>query len=414
MSEAITWRSMAAPDFRSSAAMMSGGNETINQGINSLAALAKGYADEQKGIAVSNAVADISNTTNDADRMSVFNAHAANLKDRGIDQKDLIAANQAQRANLTAEGAARDTHDMSASNILTNTARQAGLAIENDMNRGKFDYQKTEQEQQTAKATMDLAVARSGIDVNASSITSARINDALHQAQAGEIGQARADAKAKEASTEAGMAILYKQLNNPENFIKDANGTPIGVDKKLALDKTLASNVSMSNILNGDAAMDKLTDEAAKAEAAKTTAANKEKRAFAQDEQNIKDVSKNNADAITAIKNNQDTSNHWWTGNFGQDTEKLGGDAVITAAGAIRVKDPSGKEVGISPLAIAAAVKEHSHSGSWVNGGDLDVDAFTKTMKMEASAIHAGVPVEELITKLKKGLTTQQMMNGTR
>jgi hypothetical protein len=347
---------------------------------------------------------------NDSERGAIFDAQAANLRDQGIDLKDLIAADQARHLALNSDATLKSNLAMNDSNLASNVLEQAGLGIENKTNQGKLDYQVTEQTDLHAAAKQKLLESAASIVASNASAGASAASAEHSRAGTAALG----DAKTEKVATEAGMAMLYKELTNPDNFIKDANGTPIGVDKKLAIKNTLASGVSMSNLIKGDTAYGLLTDEAAKAEAAKTVVANGEKRAFAQDEQNIKDVSKSNADAITATKNMLDTSNHWWTGNFGQDTEKLRGDAAITAAGAIRVKDPSGKEVGISPLAIAAAVEKHTHRGNWANGGDLDVEPFNETMKMEAAARQAGVPVEELITKLKKGLTTQQMMSGMR
>lgn len=211
MSEPITWRSVSAPNFGASAALLNSGGETLNQGITSLAAVAKGYADEQKGIAVSNAVADLSNTTNDADRMAAFTAHSANLKDHGIDLKDLIAANQAQHKTLQGDATFKSDQELSASNLAGNVLDQAGVIIKN----------------KTDQSTLDNLPQVQG-DAHLESKSSIKANDAS-AAHSNAATTALGVAAKKESDRTNSINSVFSLYQRPEFQRKDGTGADTGL-----------------------------------------------------------------------------------------------------------------------------------------------------------------------------------------
>ena len=380
MSEPITWRSISAPNFGASAALLNSGSDTMNQGFTSLANLANGIADKQKGIEVSNAVAALGKATNDSERGAIFDAHAANLRDHGIDLKDLIAANQAQHTTLQGDAAFKSDQELNASNLAGNVLTQAGLGIENKTKQGALDNQVLVQDDAHNSALQNILESNSSIrsndaSVNSSNASAANSNSAIKE---------RLDAKTEKAATEAGMAMLYKELNNPENFIKDANGTPIGVDKKLALNKTLASGVSMSNLIKGDAAYGLLTDEAAKAEAAKTASANLETRKVEEFKQNLNDASQLVKDSKVSQKAAVAAGSHWYS----PASYDAGNAAAVDAAHAAQVSMPDGKIIRLDPAEISALMSDNSRTAIYGDnsGGELQTDMFLKAVKAAVSA----------------------------
>ena len=402
MSNAITWRNVDAPDLRSSAAIMNAGNESINQGISSLAALAKGYADEQKGIAVSNAVADLSNTTNDADRRSVFAAHSAKLRDSGIDLKEFIAADQAKHASITADGVASDNHAMSVSTIdknksgiETDALGRVGLAIKNQSDQKIFDHLGVVQEQKDAAAAMDLAVSRANIHSSDASAAASGASAKNSIDAISERGLVRKERLAREdTQNEVARALL-----DPDNATGvDANGNPvIDIGKVVANELKLKRNILDINagIADYDTTQRRPEIVALKAAAAKKL----EDRDLASFKQSLETNTTDRKDAKTALQAAQDTDT--W---FGQDTDKIAGDAAIASAFATRVKDPSGKEVSFSPADIQRFVTESS------SGGDITIDKFNNRLKMEAAALHNGETV-----KGDQKLTAEDMLkNGAR
>ena len=253
MSEPITWRSVSAPNFGASAALLNSGTETVNQGITSLAAVAKGYADEQKGIAVSNAVADLSNTTNDADRMAAFTAHSANLKDHGIDLKALIAANQAQHKTLQDDATFKSDQELSASNLAGNDLYQAGLEIKNRSEQKTLDHLGTVQQQQDDAAAV-------GLDVSRANIRSSDASAAHSNAATTALGVA---AK-KESDRTNSINSVFSLYQRPEFQRKDGTGVDTGV---LATEAQKLG-ISAENFNLGLGAIKEASDQAAREAAA--------------------------------------------------------------------------------------------------------------------------------------------------
>jgi hypothetical protein len=330
---------------------------------------------------------------NDSERGAIFDAQAANLRDQGIDLKDLIAADQARHLALNSDATLKSNLAMNDSNLASNVLEQAGLGIENKTNQGALDNQLQVQGDAHNSALQNILESNFTIEANKSS-------NALRQLQAGEIGAARKLLAEEKAATNTGMAAYLKESQDLGNF---TNGVP---DRAKIIAKLSSLGVSPDIMLKGFAAEKTFGGAEAIAEEAKIATANKEKRDFAAVEQALADASKGRTDARDALKAAQDTDTWWGSGNFGQDNEKVAGDAAISGAFATIVKDPSGKDVSFSPSDISRWATEHS------DNGDLRVDEFNKRLRMEATAINTGVPVEDAVDKIKKSLTTQQLMNG--
>lgn len=253
MSEPITWRSVSAPNFGASAALLNSGGETLNQGITSLAAVAKGYADEQKGIAVSNAVADLSNTTNDADRMAAFTAHSANLKDHGIDLKDLIAANQAQHKTLQGDATFKSDQELSASNLAGNVLEQAGLGIKNKTDQSTLDN--LPQVQGDAHNSALQNIRESNSNIRSSDASAAHSNAAT---------TALGVAAKKESDKTNSINSVFSLYQRPEFQRKDGTGADIG----LLATEAQKLGISAENFNLGLAAIKEASDQAAREAAA--------------------------------------------------------------------------------------------------------------------------------------------------
>jgi hypothetical protein len=258
MSETITWRSVAAPNFGSSAALMNAGSDSMNQGIASLAGLAKGVADEQKGIAVSNAVAALGKATNDTERGSIFDANAANLSASGIDLKDFIAANQAQHKTLQGDEAFKTNQELAASNLLANESKlktagleQLGLGIKNQSEQKMFDHLATVQQQQDAAAALAIRVGDSNIATNASNAASHALSAAASaehsRALTGQIGKenSKTDLLRNAASKYATL------LNDPSVLDTDpVTKTPV-INQSKVYDLALKSGMNPIDIASG-------------------------------------------------------------------------------------------------------------------------------------------------------------------
>ena len=252
MSEPITWRSVSAPNFGASAALLNSGTETVNQGITSLAALAKGYADEQKGIAVSNAVADMSNATNDADLGSAFTAHSANLKDHGIDLKDLIAANQAQHKTLQGDATFASDQALSASNLAGNVLDQANQVIRNKTDQGELDN--LPQVQGDAHNSALQNIRESNSSIKASDASAAHSNAAT---------TALGVAAKKESDKTNSINSVFSLYQRPEFQRKDGTA-----DTGLLATEAQKLGISAENFNLGLAAIKEASDQAAREAAA--------------------------------------------------------------------------------------------------------------------------------------------------
>jgi hypothetical protein len=267
MSEPITWRSVSAPNFGASAALLNSGTETVNQGITSLAALAKGYADEQKGIAVSNAVADMSNATNDADLGSAFAAHSANLKDHGIDLKDLIAARQAQHTTLNSDAELKSNlamHDstikMNDSSMENDAIKRIGYGFDNQTAEGKLKNLVLEQQDAHKSNEQNILQSNSSIATNAEQAASAVASAAHYNAAT----TALEVAAKKELDRTNGINSVFSLYQRPEFQRKDGTGADTG----LLATEAQKLGISAENFNLGLGAIKEASGQAAKEAAA--------------------------------------------------------------------------------------------------------------------------------------------------
>lgn len=406
MAEAITWRSMAAPDFRTSAYMMNVGNETINKGITSLADLAKGYVDEQKGIMSSDAIASLSGAKTDEERDNLFATLSDQLRASGIDQKELITANQAQHESFNSDATLKSNLAMNDSTMAGNAIEQKGAGILNNMNQGKFDYQVTEQQQQTDQAAMDILTGRSNIDTNAAQVDiarskaasdalSARVSDALHKAQAGQIGKEN-----KKEDLERNAAAQYAAiLDDPSVLTKDPATGEVVIDQSKAYDLGRARGMNPLDITLGRNAYNANTerDRTDAATLAATTKA--DKYAFSEHEQSLKDFAKNKADAKVAQKAGVDAGIHWYS----SDSYKASANAAVDAANAAQVVGPGGKIIRLDPSEISGLLSDSSKTLIYGDnsGGELDTVKFLNAVKSAmATKTNDAIAAEQ---KLKQG-----------
>jgi hypothetical protein len=260
MSEPITWRSVSAPNFGASAALLNSGGETLNQGITSLANLATGIADKQKGIEVSNAVAALGKAANDSERGAIFDAQAANLRDQGIDLKDLIAADQARHLALNSDATLKSNLAMNDSNLAGNALTQAGQGIENKTLQGALDYQKTDQEQKIAAAAQSILESNSNMRTNESQAASSALSASASAANSNDAISERAIDRS--LTTDTSKAITLGLTMSQSKEFQNANGTGIDLGKFMpALD---AAGVSGENKLKIMTAVNITADKDAK------------------------------------------------------------------------------------------------------------------------------------------------------
>jgi hypothetical protein len=355
--------------MRSSAAIMNAGNESINQGITSLAALAKGYADEQKGIAVSNAVADMSNATNEADLGSAFAAHSANLKDHGIDLKELIAARQAQHTsnNSDAELAARQALNASAiamnnSTIAGNDVRQAGDLIDNNTKQGVLDNQV--QAFGDAHNTVLSNIANNNAQT-AIAQTNANTNASQAKAAINELALKRSLVEATEKAQNR-----FVTLGQDVNY-RNADGTS---NMGMIVDTMQKEGYTIPNIGAGKQLSDNLGDRANKLAAAAKEAEVITDRETKKYEQTIKDAGDSRKASLKSRIDGLDTDT--LTSPFGGgDREKFDGASVLTSAYAAQARDDSGKMGPIPTTVLDKIYDLHSSSG------DIKTKEYTKDVE---------------------------------
>ena len=360
MSEPITWRSVSAPNFGASAALLNSGTETVNQGITSLAALAKGYADEQKGIAVSNAVADLSNATNDADLGSAFAAHSANLKDHGIDLKDLIAARQAQHKTLQGDATFKSAQELSASNLAGNVLDQANQGIKNKTDQGELDYQKTDQEQKIAAAAQGILESNSNMRTNESQASSAALSARSSAAHNDAATKALGDA-ALEKERVRNSALAYdKFASDPTMFSLDPKTRKPVLDQNKIHDAWVANGGNPLDLILGRETYKSMleTDKKEKAAALESTRDYEQSNILL--EQNAQDSYKEREAAILSL------SATLPTGLFGGTEDQNSGIATIRAAASQTFTDSDG-HVAKVPMSIINAAKQAAAP----NNGDL-------------------------------------------
>lgn len=373
MSEPITWRSVSAPNFGASAALLNSGGETLNQGITSLAALAKGYADEQKGIAVSNAVADLSNTTNDADRMAAFTAHSANLKDHGIDLKDLIAANQAQHKTLQGDATFASDQALNASNLAGNVLTQAGLGIENKTKQGALDYQATEQEQKTGTYNQGILESNSNMRTNESQAASSALS-AQASAEHSRAGtKALADAKTEKERGRNSALAYDKFASDPTMFSLDPKTRKPVLDQNKVHDAWVANGGNPLDLILGRETYKSMleTDKTEKADALESTRDYEQSNILLR--QNAEDAYKEREAAITSLAATLPT------GLFGGTEDQNSGIATLRAAASQTFTDSSG-HVAKVPMSIINAAKQAAAGSNGDLSGDGKLTIFNNVI----------------------------------
>jgi hypothetical protein len=331
----------------------------------------------------------------ESERGAIFDAQAANLRDQGIDLKDLIAADQARHLALNSDATLKSNLAMQDSTMQTNALERIGLNTKNQSEQKIFDHLGVVQGQEDADAALRIRLGDSNIATNAAQAASAAAsannsNDAINE---------RGLARLEKTKLDEDTTLLLKLSQDPKYANADGTANMGMLTKDLQ-----AAGVPLKNIVAGMGGVDVLGRREELKATASLQAANKEKRDFAAVEQALADASKGRADSRDALKAAQDTDTNWFTGNFGQDNEKVAGDAAISGAFATIVKDPSGKDVSFSPSDISRWAAEHSDKG------DLRVNEFNTRLKMEATAINTGVPVEDAVDKIKKSLTSEDML----
>lgn len=378
MGEPITWRSIAAPTLSAPAVIMRSGNDSMTKGIESLSTLAKGMADEQKGIALSDAVSVLSKAGNDNALNSAFDDRSAAFKANGLDQKDLIAAFQARHKALQEDQAFTNEFALNALKQKTEGLNQEGMVITNKTKQGELDYQPTEQKLNTATLEENLKKTQSDINVNNSNIASARARDALTRAQTvGAYNNQRldnlryAEAKVKLAGTEKlGKAAdaYFDAARNPENFTKNELGQNV-VDYAKIDGMMRASGYTSQETLAGRNVTDDFLRRGEKVEAAKENAKLATKAAEAEFRQVLQDKSSDRKAALSASIGNLDADEHVWSGNWGLDSQKASGTSALTAAYNTTYENADGKEVRVDPIEIEKLRVKHSDfAGDMVAG----------------------------------------------
>jgi hypothetical protein len=365
---------------------MNQGNDSMNQGIASLAGLAKGYADEQKGIAVSNAVAALSNTKNDAERTSVFDSHAANLRDHGIDLKDLIAANQAQHTSLNSDATLKGNLDMNASNIARNDStiagnvvQQKGYGIANDSALKTLENLGVVQTDTHNAALQNLEQSAAAIRSSDASAAASGASAEHSRAMTGQIGKENSKTELQRNAA----ANYAKLLNDPSVMSKDpVTGTTV-VDQSKVYDLAMAGGMNPLDLIVGKNAYATITErdrtDAASTEAAKQ----KEARSLSSFNQSLKDdgeVRKLGVDSSIAAL---DTD---W--NMFGDTDLAKGTATLRAAASKTFVDAEGNTAKVPLLVIDAAKERAAPNGDLVGDGKLAVfnntiDAFIKKHELK-------------------------------
>lgn len=371
---------MTAPNFGSSAAMINDGNATINQGITSLAALAKGYADEQKGIAVSNAVADMSNATNDADLGSAFAAHSANLKDHGIDLKDLIAARQAQHTTLNSDAELKSNLAMQDSTMQTNALERIGLNTKNQSEQKMFDHLGVVQGQQDAEAALKIRVGDSTIATQAGQLDVARSNaasSALSAAASAEHSRAATAALgdvALEKERGRNSALAYDKLSSDPAMLSldPATGKPV-LDQNKVHDAWIANGGNPLDYIVGKATYNSML-ETDKIDAAKALV---ETRKHEGNLITLRQTAADDSEARKAsLASDIATLDTDW--NLFGDTELAKGTATLTAMYAKTFVDSKGNTVKVPTSLINAAKESAASNGDLYGSGKLA--AFNNTI----------------------------------
>lgn len=387
MSEPITWRSVSAPNFGASAALLNSGGETLNQGITSLANLATGIADKQKGIEVSNAVAALGKAANDSERGAIFDAQAANLRDQGIDLKDLIAADQARHNTLNSDATLKSNLDMNASNLASNVLEQAGLTTKNLSEQKIYDHLDTVQKQADEEAALRIRVGDSSIATNAaqaaaSAASANNSNDAISE---------RGLARLEKTKLDEDTTLLLKLSQDPKYANADGTANMGMLTKDLQ-----AAGVPLKNIVAGMGGVDVLGRREELKATASLQAANTEKRDLKQYEQNLTDASKANSDAKTSQKAAAVANSHWYTSAAYDATNA----AAIDSAHGAQATTSDGKMIRLDPSEISDVMVKSSIPatfGEYGSGGELKTDVFLENIK---SAMANKVNLAE--EKLKK------------
>jgi hypothetical protein len=380
MSEPITWRSISAPNFGASAALLNSGSDTMNQGFTSLANLANGIADKQKGIEVSNAVAALGKATNDSERGAIFDANAANLRDHGIDLKDLIAADQARHlslnsdAELVARQAMNDSNiRTNDSNIRTNDSTIAGNVIQQKGYDIANDTASKTLENLGVKQTDEHNLNVSNINTNTAQVASAvasanNSNDAISE---------RSLARLKGEKLDADTTLVLKMSQDPK--YRNADGT---ANIAMMNEDLLAQGVPLKNIVAGIAGVDAVGRRPEQLAAAALVAEKQDKRDTFAYEQNIKDASKARDSERDSTIKRLDTDGGWYSGNFGQDSSNLDGSALITSAYGTTYTDASGKKQAVPSSIINQLVTANQDKT-----GDLILEDFTNEFKKAVSRL---------------------------
>jgi len=377
MSEPITWRNVAAPNLAATAAFMQTGGESIDRGMTALANVAKGIADEQKGVELSSAIGALGKAKTDEERSALFDAQAARLGARGIDLKDLIAADQERHKTLQGDTKFATDQKAAVADLLTKELTQAGIKTENKTNETKFNHLLTEQAFADKTAEAELKKIASAIENDAASraaaysnIQSDRVMDALHTAQMNQVGK---ESKNQDREREA-AALFFSSINDPANIDTDSAGNK-SVNTKRLYDALAAKGVNPKDANAAKEIYDTAMDKDQMLKAAADNADKEEKYAFAEHEQKLRDESKMRAEALAATKATLDTDTSWLTGNFGQDKQYNSGAALVTAAYGTKYTDASGKTKYLPAAIVNELVKNNS------NDGDLKEKAFVINMK---------------------------------
>lgn len=373
MSEPITWRSISAPNFGASAALLNSGSDTMNQGFTSLANLANGIADKQKGIEVSNAVAALGKATNDSERGAIFDANAANLSSRGIDLKDLIAADQARHLSLNSDAELVARQAMNDSNIRTNDSTIAGNVIQQKGYGIANDTASKTLENLGVKQTDEHNLNVSNISTNsaqaASAVASANnSNDAISE---------RSLARLKGEKLDADTTLVLKMSQDPK--YRNADGT---ANIAMINEDLLAQGVPLKNIVAGIAGVDAVGRRPEQLAAAALVAEKQDKRDTFAYEQSIKDASKARDSERDSTIKRLDTDGGWYSGNFGQDSSNLDGSALITSAYGTTYTDASGKKQAVPSSIINQLVTANQDKT-----GDLILEDFTNEFKKAVSRL---------------------------
>jgi hypothetical protein len=386
MSEPITWRSISAPNFGASAALLNSGSDTMNQGITSLATLANGIADKQKGIEVSNAVAALGKAATDSERGAIFDANAASLGARGIDLKDLITADQAKHLSLNADATLAAHQAMNDSNIRTNDSsiqndviKRIGYGFDNQTAEGKL--KNLVLEQQDAHNQSAASIRSSDASANSSNASAANSNDA--------ISERKLNREERQSTKDTANAV-YGAFTDPNNITKDANGKPIldvngnpTVDVGMAVTglRKLGKSIDEINagIANYDTTLRRPEIVAANALVAKKA----EDRNLAKFTQDLKNEGELRTASKVADQAAAAAGSHGYT-SAGYDA---GVAAAIDTAYATQVTMPDGKIIRLDPIEISALRASNSQTAVYGanSSGELQTDSFLKAVKSAMS-----------------------------